>query len=398
MDIRDFVVNEKDAALIWCSITEGQDTTAVQLIKQSGSYMQALEMLLGYIDNESLNDEENKQENNILLEHVSHKITTSVKRWIHRLNVPYLSDIRTNMERYHLDFICWHDDIWPEKLNRLGDEMPLGLWIKGNKKLLEKSAVSIVGSRDCSEYGKRITADFSYELSQKGHVIVSGGAHGIDTYAHSYAFSKTQALTIVVFAGGLGKYYPAKNTTMFDKILRSGGLFVSESPPLSPPLKHRFLSRNRIISALSDVTVVVEAPFRSGAISTGHHTLSIGGMLAVIPGSIFSPHSSGCHRLLRDGGVCVTSVSDVEELLPEHTLFDVDSRKDARFTQNVQSVFDMLPEIEKRVYDCLSPTYHRSLVDVAQRGGMEPEEVWRSLSNLMGKGLVQHERGEWILV
>ena len=206
------------------------------------------------------------------------------------------------------------DELWPRRLDDLGESRPLGLWYQGDPRVLARMGLGIVGSRDASAYGRRIATDLAFELASAGLGIVSGGALGIDAAAHRGALA-ADGYTVAVAAGGADRFYPASHADLYLDILRRGGALCSESPPGAAPHRHRFLSRNRIIAALAEAIVVVEAPHRSGALSTAHHAMAVGRQVGAVPGPVTSARSVGCHRLLRESAVCVTSTAEVAELL-----------------------------------------------------------------------------------
>src|SRR5450756_1961145 len=147
-------------------------------------------------------------------------------------------------------------------------------------------------------------------LADAGWTVVSGGAYGIDAVAHRAALA-AGGTTVAFLAGGVDRLYPAGNATLLAAIQESGGSLVSEVPPGSVPSKVRFLQRNRLIAAASRATVVVEAAWRSGALSTATHAAGLLRPVGAVPGPVTSAASAGCHRLLRDGcAVCVTDAAD----------------------------------------------------------------------------------------
>ncbi len=208
---------------------------------------------------------------------------------------------------------------WPSALDDLQLAAPLCLWVRGEGELppMERTA-ALVGSRDSTNYGTTVTADLASGLAGRGFSILSGGAYGIDAQAHRAALAMAAdphlPATVAVMACGVDRYYPAGN----EELLRSitgRGLLIAEVPPGSSPTRWRFLQRNRLIAALSAVTVVVEARWRSGALNTAHHAAGLGRPVGAVPGSVHSANSAGCHRLLRDGSaVCVTDAAEVAEL------------------------------------------------------------------------------------
>lgn len=203
-----------------------------------------------------------------------------------------------------------HSPQWPEGLGDLGEYAPHSLWVQGDASALaSQSWVGIVGSRRSTGAGieaVRALLDSSWAHSRG---VVSGGALGIDTAAHQAALARSLPTTAVL-AGGLDSLYPAANAALFARVAAQGAL-VSESPCTARPLPHRFLSRNRIIAALADAVIVVEAATRSGALNTAGHAAALGRPLGVVPGRWSDPMSAGCWAIVRDRrGVVLTEPED----------------------------------------------------------------------------------------
>lgn len=203
---------------------------------------------------------------------------------------------------------------------RYGGEptVPLGLWVGGSLPLAELGlrSVAVVGARAATAYGQHCASEFGYGLARAGVAVVSGGAFGIDVCAHRGALA-ADGVTVLVSAGGLDRPYPSAHRNLFDRV-RQDGLLISESPPGAAPQKHRFLSRNRVIAALSSATVVVEAAPRSGALNTAAHCTALGRPLLAVPGPVTSTMSAGCHNLIRreeNRALLVASVEDVLEIV-----------------------------------------------------------------------------------
>lgn len=207
---------------------------------------------------------------------------------------------------------------WPQQLSDLKIHAPHALWLRGLPETIEASArsVAIVGSRDATNYGEFVTSELIGPLVSKDFTVISGGAFGIDGMAHR----STLALggkTIAVMAGGLDRLYPSGHIPMLEAVIRSGAV-ISELPPGMAPTKWRFLQRNRIIAALSQATVVVEANWRSGAMNTVKHAEALERPVGAVPGPVTSPKSAGCHKLIRDQrATLVADSSDLLELLNE---------------------------------------------------------------------------------
>ena len=205
------------------------------------------------------------------------------------------------------------DADWPGQVNDLAAP-PIGLILKGNVSALHQPSLAIVGTRNPTSYGARIAGDFAAGFADREWAIVSGGAYGIDSYAHKGALI-AEGVTIAVIASGIDINYPAGNTRLFAEICESGAM-VTEFLPGQRALPHRFLTRNRLIASLSKATLVVEAAFRSGSLRTARDAAEIFRPVMAIPGPINSPTSEGCHRLIGERAAeIVTSVADAVEFV-----------------------------------------------------------------------------------
>nr|WP_205693099.1 DNA-processing protein DprA [Cellulomonas sp. IC4_254] len=206
---------------------------------------------------------------------------------------------------------------WPPALDDLGPAAPLCLWLRGASDLaaLAERSVAVVGARAATAYGERIAGDLGAGLAERGVTVVSGGAFGVDVAAHRGALA-VGGPTVALLAGGVDRPSPAGNLAVLERVVDDGGALVAESPPGTPPSRARFLQRNRVIAALTRATVVVEAAWRSGALSTAARAGELLRPVGAVPGPVTSMASVGCHRLLRDGAaVCVTDAAEVVELL-----------------------------------------------------------------------------------
>ncbi|TYC99502.1 DNA-protecting protein DprA [Arthrobacter echini] len=242
----------------------------------------------------------------------------SLARWAPR--VPELAPERdlATLRRLAGRLVTPETDEWPVALDDLQGGTPICLWVRGTQAIPPQARLaSVVGSRDSTPYGSSVTTELSAGLVTRGYGVVSGGAYGIDAQAHRAALASASdhgSPTIAVLAGGIDRYYPAGNEELLRTIAQRG-LLLAEVPPGSSPTRWRFLQRNRLIAALSAVTVIVEARWRSGALNTAHHAAALGRPVGAVPGSVYSANSAGCHRLLRDGtAVCVADAADVAEL------------------------------------------------------------------------------------
>jgi DNA protecting protein DprA len=205
------------------------------------------------------------------------------------------------------------DSDWPIQLNDLVTP-PIGIIVRGDIAALHVPSLAIVGTRNPTSYGARIAGDFAAGFVDREWGIVSGGAYGIDSCAHKGALI-AEGVTVAVIASGIDVNYPAGNARLFAEICETGAM-VTEFMPGEKALPSRFLTRNRLIAALSKATLVVEAAFRSGSLRTARDAAELFRPVMAIPGPINSPTSEGCHRLIGERAAeIVTSVADAVEFV-----------------------------------------------------------------------------------
>lgn len=292
------------------------------------------------------------------------------------------------------------DDFWPNHLQDLGDETPYGLWGKGDPAKLRilteyfQKCVAVVGSRDASVYGADATSYLVHELAQKSHIIISGGAYGIDVAAHRAALAAGSSAvpTIALMAGGLDHFYPVQNSEILHRIVEEG-LILSEVSIGNTPTRWRFLERNRLIAALSHDVVVVEARWRSGALNTARHGLEIGRELWAVPGNINSPNSVGCHRLIRDGYARI--LSEIQDILEAREGFDALQEEKQSHDHEQSTVLDTMSEAQGRLWDMMSPRTYRSAEELAGHIGLPLRGTMVELSQLAQQGLAETDGFGW---
>ncbi|MGW0179779.1 DNA-processing protein DprA [Nocardia sp. NPDC003345] len=253
--------------------------------------------------------------------------------------------------------------------------VPLVFWVRGDRNLAEltERALAVVGARCSTGYGDRITGAVSGELAANGWTIVSGAAFGIDGMAHRAALAVGGA-TIAVLACGADRPYPAQHDRLLARIAETG-LVVSEYPPGTAARKHHFLARNRVVAALADAVVVVEAGLRSGARNTVKWARRIGRPALAVPGSVESAASVGCHRMIRDGeAVLVGGVDDiVAEAAPLHLPLAAGPQG---------WLGGRLEPAQARVYEALPGTGGRWPQQLGAETGLTPGEVRAALAAL----------------
>ena len=202
---------------------------------------------------------------------------------------------------------------WPKQVDQLSNP-PIGLIVKGSISTLAEKSIAIVGTREPTEYGSEMASEFAAAFVSNGWHVVSGGALGIDTSAHISAL-RTSGKTLAVIASGVLVDYPASNSKLF-KAICSNGALVSEVMPNVRAAQNRFLTRNRLIAAISCATLVVEAAHRSGSLRTARDASDLMRPVMAIPGTINSPMSQGCHRLIAERAAeIVTSTADALEFV-----------------------------------------------------------------------------------
>ena len=234
------------------------------------------------------------------------------------------------INRNKINFLTYTDEGYP-KLLRYTVDAPYALFYKGRKELLSTRIVAIIGSRKSSVYGSEITKLLTKELISYNITIISGGARGIDTVAHRSTLNNS-GNTIVVLGCGIDVAYPKENKKLFEEVIEKG-ILVSEFLPGTPPEKYNFPIRNRIISGMSELVIVVEAAERSGTLITVDYALEQGREVMAVPGMVIGGGSTGCLNLIKEGAHMFTGVEDLRFVLgleekksSDNNLSDIENR------------------------------------------------------------------------
>jgi DNA processing protein len=291
------------------------------------------------------------------------------------------------------------DAEWPAQLDDLMraevlDERggpPLGLWVKGPRGLDElRHSVAVVGARSATTYGAEIAAAIAGTLARAGHPVVSGAAYGIDHAAHRGTLAASGA-TVAVLACGVDRAYPVAHKELLDHLGRTATV-VAEVPLGCAPTRGRFLSRNRLIAALTLGTVVVEAASRSGALNTANWATRLNRHLMCVPGPVTSAQSQGAHHLIRVGAATLVSHGDeVLELVGEAGTHLVPaprapSRPRDKVSARLQRILDAVPLAQPAPVDSIASTAGLGLI-----------EVQSALRRLHRLELVESAPGGWRL-
>ncbi|WSQ55259.1 DNA-processing protein DprA [Streptomyces sp. NBC_01218] len=285
-------------------------------------------------------------------------------------------------------FVAPGDPEWPGQLDDLGDARPVGLWIRGapDLRLWALRSVAVVGARACTPYGAHMAATLGAGLAERGWVVVSGAAFGVDGAAHRGALAAGGA-TVAVLACGVDVPYPRGHAELIGRIAQEG-LLVGELPPGTHPTRSRFVLRNRVIAALTRGTVVVEAEYRSGSLATARGAQRLGRHTMGVPGPATSGLSAGVHELLRGEGVLVTDASEVAELVGE--IGDL-----APVRRGPVLPRDLLAPVAAAVLDALPRQGTAGVRDVARSAGTSADEALARLYELHSLGFVEREGDTW---
>jgi DNA processing protein len=279
---------------------------------------------------------------------------------------------------------------WPGQLDDLGDARPVGLWVRGvaSLRMWALRSVAVVGARACTEYGSHMAAVLGGGLAERGWVVVSGGAYGIDGAAHRGALAAGGA-TVAVLACGVDRPYPRGHTQLINRIAEQG-LVIGELPPGDHPTPSRFIVRNRVIAALTRGTVVVEAAHRSGSLATARAAQRLGRHTIGVPGPATSGLSAGVHELLRGDAVLVTDAAEVVELVGDMGELAPDRRGPVLPR-------DLLAPGARRVLNAL-PGSRPALPDEIARGaGTTDDDAIARLYELRALGYVERHGDGWKL-
>lgn len=266
---------------------------------------------------------------------------------------------------------------YPQKLNNY-PKMPEILFAKGNLPDAKKPTAAIVGARACSPYGRIQAFRYAKILSSAGVQIISGMAYGIDAEAHKGALEGGTP-TYAVLAGGVDICYPSGNRPLYDRILRENGGILSEQPPGMRARNYFFPARNRIISGLADLVLIVEAREKSGSLITAQWALDQGKIVYAVPGAVNEALSMGCHKLIYDGAGIAYS--------PEILLRELGLNCENKVKSPEKNDLGLASDL-KLVYSCLD-LRPKNLDQIIRKTGFSPGKTAGILGQLMLMGLVK---------
>ena len=319
----------------------------------------------------------------------AHNLTSKQLISFNHPNWLLINDIINNSNNCDSEIITFDDPLYPYLLKKIYDP-PLVIFIQGNKQLLNKSQLAIVGSRSASISGRETAFEFAQQLAEMGLVISSGLALGIDAVAHKGALT-SNASTIAVVATGLDKVYPARHRALAQQIISSRGAIISEFLPGTLPKAGHFPKRNRIISGLSIGVLVVEATLKSGSLITARCALEQNRDVFAIPSTINNPQGKGCHWLIKQGAKLVEEVADIIEELTFLDKWSLYSKQQEKSQGIVNNDFVQKNQNKSLCVDELlaSVGFEITPIDkVVSRSKLPIEEVLIRLTMLELSGLV----------
>lgn len=290
-----------------------------------------------------------------------------------------VDDYFEKLKTQKIGVITADSEYYPKNLVGL-DNAPLILYYRGNIKVISENSVAIVGTRKMTSYGKEVTYKFSYELSSLGISIISGLALGVDAVAHQ-ACIDAGGIGIAVLASGLDYITPLTNYNLAVRLVKSGGVILSEYPLGHKPSKADFPNRNRIISGLSKAVLVVEGAKKSGTLLTASHAANQGKTVFAVPGQITSPMSEAPHFLISSGAKIAFSPSDVIDELG----LDLSVDKCA-----VEKVMPS-DSLEKVLIDIMTEPLH--LDEIVRISKLKVDKVSAKLTVMQLKGMVKDVGG-----
>lgn len=247
--------------------------------------------------------------------------------------------IAADLKNNNINYLSLYDEQYPQKLKDIYDPPPV-IFYRGVLNF-QLPSVAIIGSRNSTVYGRKIASRTAAELAQMGVNIISGLANGIDSTAHQGALSVDAGITTAILGNGFNYLYPSQNRLLAQKIMNKGLMLTEFNPEVAPKAKN-FPRRNRIISALADLILVVEAGAKSGTLITVDYALEQGKDIMAVPANIDRPNSIGCNKLIQKGAAIFTKVSDVSDYLSQYLQ---QQTRENKFIENDKLIKKVYPDL-----------------------------------------------------
>jgi DNA processing protein len=291
--------------------------------------------------------------------------------------------------------LTWDEPGYPERLREIYDPPPL-LYVLGNIDLLKRHILAIVGARRPTPYGNQMAERLAKDLAERGLVIASGLARGIDSSAHQGALRAAGGATIGILGSGVDVVYPKENRKIYEQMLERG-VIISEFPMGTFPAPQNFPIRNRIIAGMGLGVVVVEGGQYSGSLITARLAMEFGREVFGVPGNATQAASFGPNQLIKQGAKLVTSWEDVVEELPTPVRAELVPVESASAEERVSLVEESLAPTEKPLYSLLSVDEARHVDDLVEQSGLSSSEVLAALFDLELRGVVRQLPGKQFL-
>lgn len=301
----------------------------------------------------------------------------------------------------HSGVLLPDDEDYPDSLSGLKDA-PVLLFYRGDSRLLKQASIAIVGSRNPSHYGSEQAFTIAQQLISSDWHVVSGLAIGIDGQAHKGALNNATGIgrgkTIAVLGSGLQEIYPSRHRELAEQIVASGGLLLSEHLPDTKALARHFPRRNRIVSAISLGTLVIEAAYKSGSLITARLAAEQGREVFALPGAVTNPLSRGCHQLIKEGANLIEGAGDMLMLLNSDLSIMHESQGEL-FSQTEQASVKrpQLEAGENQIYQALD-VVPVAIDQLVNRTGLAVADIAQQLILMELKGIVAQVPGGYVKV
>jgi DNA processing protein len=291
--------------------------------------------------------------------------------------------------------LTWDEPEYPARLREIYDPPPL-LYVRGNIGLLNRHIISVVGTRRPTPYGNQMAEKLARDLADRGLVVASGLARGIDASAHKGALNSACGSTVGVLGCGIDVVYPKENKKIFAEI-EQRGVLISEFCMGTFPAPQNFPIRNRIIAGMALGVVVVEAAQYSGSLITARLAMEFSREVYGVPGNATQPMSFGPNQLIKQGAKLVTGWEDVVEELPTPVRAELTPVETASTEERAMLIEGSLPPVQRQLYDLLSADKARHVDEIVEISGLNSSEVLPGLFELEMKGVVRQLPGKQFL-
>ncbi|MFP4372360.1 MAG: DNA-processing protein DprA [Halanaerobium sp.] len=299
--------------------------------------------------------------------------------------------LAADLKKENINYLTLYSKKYPQKLKDIYDPPPV-IFYKGCLNF-QLPAVAVIGSRNSTVYGRKIASKTASELAKMGVNIISGLAAGIDSTAHKGALAADSGITTAVLGNGFKYLYPSQNKLLSEKIIKRG-LMLTEFNPETAPRAKNFPRRNRIISALSDLILVVEAGDKSGTLITVDYALEQGKDIMAVPGNVDRPNSVGCNRLIKKGAAIFTKVSDIRDFLSRY-LQQNEGKND--FVEDYKQLNQIYPELNQDEIKVLKLFQHEVEIyydDLLKLSNLTTEKVDQILIKLELMNIIIRLKGK----